>query len=77
MFLIFPNLAGIEYTKTFATRSKGYPRIFEVAYGGGIILLQKYDSPSKNRIIKAVIRKGQKIIIPSGYTCVIINSRQN
>ena len=77
MYLIFPNLAGIEYTKTFATRSKRYPRILEIAYGGGIVLLQRYDSPSKNRIIKLQVRKGQKIIIPSGYTCAIINSRQN
>lgn len=76
MYLIFPNLAGIEYTKTFATRSLKRPRIFEIVYGGGIILLQKYDSPIKNRIIKIQIKKGQKIIVPSGYTCTIVNSRQ-
>ncbi|HRX44013.1 MAG TPA: glucose-6-phosphate isomerase family protein [Candidatus Dojkabacteria bacterium] len=77
MYLIFPNLAGIEYTKTFATRSKNYPRILEIAYGGGIILLQRYDSPKSNRVIKLPVKKGQKIIIPQGYTCAIINSRQN
>ena len=77
MYLIFPNLAGIEYAKTFATRCKSYPRILEITYGGGIVLLQKYDSPVNNRIIKIIIKKGQKLIIPQGYTCTIINSRQN
>ncbi|MFA5623037.1 MAG: glucose-6-phosphate isomerase family protein [Candidatus Dojkabacteria bacterium] len=76
IYLVFPNLAGIEYTKTFATRSLRRPRILEVIYGGGTVLLQKYDSPIKNRIIKSQIKKGQKIIVPQGYTCSIINSRQ-
>lgn len=77
MYLIFPNLAGIEYAKTFATRCKRYPRIFEITYGGGVVLLQKYESPINNRVIKILIKKGDKLIIPSGYTCTIINSRQN
>lgn len=77
IYLIYPNLAGIEYTKTFATRSKSYPRILEIAYGGGIILLQNYESPLTNRILKMIVKKGQKIIVPSGYTCTIVNSRQN
>lgn len=77
MYLIYPNLAGIEYAKTFATRCKSYPRILEITYGGGIILLQKYTSPIDNRIFKFTVKKGQKIIVPQGYTCVIVNSRQN
>ncbi len=77
MYLIYPNLAGIEYAKTFATKCKRYPRIFEVVYGGGILLLQKYDSPVNNRVFKIIIKKGQKVIIPQGFTCTIINSRQN
>ncbi|MDX9738991.1 MAG: glucose-6-phosphate isomerase family protein [Candidatus Dojkabacteria bacterium] len=76
IYLIFPNLAGIEYTKTFATKCLKRPRILEVIYGGGTVLLQKYDSPIKNRIIKSQIKKGQKIIVPQGYTCSIVNSRQ-
>lgn len=77
MYLIYPNLAGIEFTKTFATRSKRYPRIFEIIYGGGIVLLQNYESPTRNRIIKIIVKKGQKVIVPQGYTCTIINARQN
>jgi oxalate decarboxylase/phosphoglucose isomerase-like protein (cupin superfamily) len=76
IYLIFPNLAGIEYTKTFATKSLRRPRILDIVYGGGTILLQKYESPIKNRIIKVQVKKGQKIIVPSGYTCTIVNSRQ-
>ena len=63
MYLIFPNLAGIEYTKTFATRSKNYPRILEIAYGGGIILLQRYDSPKSNRVIKLPVKKTRKLFL--------------
>ncbi len=77
MYLIYSNLAGIEYAKTFATKCKRYPRIFEVSYGGGIILLQKYESTTNNRVFKILVKKGQKIIVPAGYTCSIINSRQN
>ena len=76
IYLIYPNLAGIEYTKTFATKSLRRPRIFDVLYGGGTVLLQKYESSVKNRIIKIPVKKGQKIIVPSGYTCTIVNSRQ-
>ena len=77
MYPIYPNLAGIEYTKTFATRCKSYPRVLEVTYGGGIILLQKYESPLNHRVFKIIVKKGQKVIVPSGYTCTIVNSRQN
>lgn len=76
IYLIYPNLAGIEYTKTFATKSSKRPRILDIIYGGGIILLQKYESPIKNRIIKIQVKKGQKIIVPAGYTCTIVNSKQ-
>ncbi len=76
IYLIFPNLAGIEYTKTFATKSLRRPRILEIIYGGGTVLLQKYESAIKNRVIKIQVKKGQKIIVPSGYTCTIVNSRQ-
>ncbi len=76
IYLIYPNLAGIEYAKTFATKCLKRPRILEVIYGGGTVLLQKYDSPAKNRVLKSQIKKGQKIIVPPGYTCAIVNSRQ-
>ncbi len=76
IYLIYPNLAGIEYSKTFATKCLKRPRILEVIYGGGTVLLQKYDSPIKNRVIKSQLKKGQKVIVPPGYTCAIVNSRQ-
>jgi hypothetical protein len=77
LYIIYSNLAGIEYGKTLATKSLKYPRILEIEYGGGIILLQKYDSALSNRVIKIQVKKGQKIIIPSGYSCTMINSRQS
>jgi hypothetical protein len=76
-YLVFPNLAGIEYTKTFASKCTKYPRILEVIYGGGTILLQKYNSPIENRVMRLQVKKGQKIIVPPGYSSAIINSRQS
>jgi oxalate decarboxylase/phosphoglucose isomerase-like protein (cupin superfamily) len=77
MYLIYPNLAGIEYTKTFASKCKGYPRIFDIVYGGGLLLLQKYIPPKVTKVYKIPIKKRQKLIIPPGYTSTLINSRQN
>jgi oxalate decarboxylase/phosphoglucose isomerase-like protein (cupin superfamily) len=72
-----PNLAGIEFVKTRATRCAKYPRIFDFAYGGATVLIQKYTSARKNRVIKASVKKKDKIIIPAGYEVVVVNTRQN
>ena len=58
--LIYPNLAGIEYTKTIATKCNRYPRIFDTVYGGGVLLLQKYNSPQENEVLKIPLKKWQK-----------------
>jgi oxalate decarboxylase/phosphoglucose isomerase-like protein (cupin superfamily) len=74
---IEPNLAGIEYVKTKVTRCKNFPRIIEILSGAGIVLLQKYKSPKDNITYKVSCKKGQKIIIPSGFAMVVVNTRQN
>ena len=76
-FVLKPNLAGIEFVKTRATRCRRYPRIIDIIYGGATILLQKYRSPKDNRIIRITAKREQKIIIPAGYSSVIVNTRQN
>ena len=77
LYILKPNLAGIEYVKTKATMNPKYPKILEVIYGGGTILLQKYNSPRDQRIIKIAAKKTQKFIVPAGYASVIVNSRQS
>jgi hypothetical protein len=72
-----PNLAGIEFVKTRATRCAKYARLIDIVYGGATILLQRYKSPKDNRTIKVVAKREQKIIIPPDYSCAIINTRQN
>lgn len=72
-----PNLAGIEFVKTRATRCSKYARLIDIVYGGATILLQRYRSPRDNRTIKITAKREQKIIIPAGYCCTIINTRQN
>jgi oxalate decarboxylase/phosphoglucose isomerase-like protein (cupin superfamily) len=76
-YTIQPNLAGIEYVKTKASKCEKYPRIIESVYGGGVVLMQKYNSGDDNRVIKRILKKGDKAIIPSGYAYTIINTRQN
>jgi oxalate decarboxylase/phosphoglucose isomerase-like protein (cupin superfamily) len=76
LFFIQPNLAGIEYVKTKATRCHNYPRIIEVVYGGGTALIQHYKSAVNNRVIRIQLKKGTKFIIPQGYSACFINNRQ-
>ena len=76
-YTIQANLAGIEYVKTLATKSERYPRLIEVVYGGGIVLMQKYSSATDHRIIKKLLIKGDKAIIPAGFSYTMINTRQN
>ena len=72
-----PNLAGIEFVKTRATRCNKYARLIDIVYGGATILLQRYRTPKDNRIIKINTKREQKVIIPPGYCYVIVNTRQN
>ncbi len=76
-YTLQPNLAGIEYVKTRATKSSKYPRIFDFVYGGATVLLQKYSGVRKNRVIKINVKKKDKIIVPAGYDIVVVNTRQN
>jgi len=76
-YILPPNLAGIEFVKTRATKCAKYPRIFDFAYGGATVLIQKYTSPRKNRVIKASVKKKDKLIIPPDYEVVVVNTRQN
>lgn len=76
LYLMKPNLAGIEYVKSKATKCSKYPRLFEIVYGGGTLLLQKYISAKENKIFKIHIKKGTKLIVPPGYSICLINTRQ-
>jgi len=77
IYIMKPNLAGIEYVKTRATRCAKYPRIFEVLLGSTTILIQRYKSPKDNRVVKVQAKKGNKIIVPAGYDFVATNPRQS
>lgn len=76
-YVLKPNLAGIEFVKTRATKCLKYARLIDIVYGGATILLQKYKTPKDNRIIRISAKREQKVIIPAGYSAVIVNTRQN
>lgn len=76
-YTLKPNLAGIEFVKTRATKCNRYPRIFDFVYGGATVLLQNYVNPKNNRTIKIAVKREQKIIVPAGFSVVVANTRQN
>jgi oxalate decarboxylase/phosphoglucose isomerase-like protein (cupin superfamily) len=76
-YVIPPNLLGIEYIKTKAVLSPTYSKIIEVHHGGGAIMLQKIIDGSVVDVIYSTIKKNQKIVVPAGYSMVLINNRQN
>ncbi len=41
-YVIMPNLAGIEFVKTRANMVESYPRLIEVVYGGGVLMMQDF-----------------------------------
>ena len=76
LYLMKPNLAGIEFTKSKATKCNRYPRLFEIIYGGGSVLLQNYKNPLDNTVYKIQVKKGSKFIIPPGFCICLVNTRQ-
>lgn len=76
VLVIPPNLAGIEYVKTKATKVSHYNRVFEVTYGGGLLLIQNYEIDPEGDIVTTNLKKGQKIIVPAGYAVSFVNTRQ-
>jgi len=93
-----PNLAGIEFIKTFGhyndinkKNHEGMAEIIEIAYGSGIVILQKakikkeyeanmkiedlYDFTDLTEVHIVKIAKGDKLVIPPGYAYTIINTR--
>jgi oxalate decarboxylase/phosphoglucose isomerase-like protein (cupin superfamily) len=74
-YVVPPNLAGIEYIKTKASRMPNYPRLLEVAYGNAVVLMQNFHEEEDGDIIVASMKKNQKIVVPAGYTISIINPR--
>lgn len=93
---MLPNLAGIEYIKTYghyndisSKSPSGAMEIIEVAYGSGVIILQKptvknpkgktieeiynFAEIEEMYIIKVV--KGDKLVVPPGFAYVVINTK--
>lgn len=76
LYYIPPNLAGIEYIKTRATRSPNRNKIYEVWYGGGSMILQNYVGETEDVIITK-IRRDQKIVVPKDYAICFVNTRHS
>ncbi len=76
IYLMKPNLAGIEFVKSKATKCSSYPRLFEIVYGGGNVLLQKCVGTDKNKVYRLQVKKDSKFIVPPDYAVCLVNTRQ-
>ena len=73
---ISPGLIGKEFVKTIGHYHKDLsPEIYEVLFGEAIFLFQKINSGGKaDKVYLIEVGVGQKVIVPSGYGHVTINS---
>ncbi|MBN2100410.1 hypothetical protein JW710_00740 [Candidatus Dojkabacteria bacterium] len=80
MYVIPPNLAGIEYVKTLGTSAGKYPLLLEVVHGYLTLLLQtSNEEPGSIPQVKTTtirLKKGEKLVIPPNHDFVFVNSRQ-
>lgn len=77
LYIVMPNLAGIEFVKTKANISVELPRLIEIVHGGGTAVLQKFTNSVEGDIIVSSLKKGQKIIIPPDYDFSISNTKSS
>lgn len=77
IYVIPSNFAGIEFVKTRATRLPNHPKIMEVIYGNGAVLMQKFESDDSSDIIYSRIKREQKFIVPAGYDITLVNTRNS
>ena len=76
LILIPSNVAGIEYVKTKATECSTHNKVVEIISGGGMVLIQNFSSSNdKSTVLLLKVKTTEKIIIPAGYSYVLINNR--
>lgn len=73
-YVIFPNLAGIEYPKTKAYVSKSNS-LYEVIFGGGVVLLQDFVSTTNGKVYIGNLKKGMKFSVPANIEFSISNTK--
>ncbi len=80
LYVIPANLAGIEYVKTKGLNAGDFPVLVDVANGFLSLLLQKTIQQEGNlpitRSVIVKLKRGEKYVVPPGWTFVMINSRQ-
>lgn len=80
MYVIPPNLAGIEYVKTKGMRTASYPILIEVVHGYLTLILQidREDEDgypiTRSSVIK--MKRGEKYVIPPDSGFVFVNTRR-
>ncbi len=67
-YLVYGGVAGIEYLKTHVYNTGKFSRALEILTGRGLLMIQHGD---KNLNIR--IRQGDKVLLPSKTTFIIVN----
>ncbi len=68
------GVLGVEYFKTKASRTNGFPKLLEVVYGSATLLLFRMTKKESTFIVSK-LSKGKKAIIPPEYSMTILNAR--
>lgn len=71
-YLIEGGVAGIEFLKTHAYRLSNYPKVLEVSYGSGVVIML-LDDGETSLIVR--VKAGNKVIVPAGAAVVFINTK--
>lgn len=70
-----PEVIGIEYMKTKATKCSKYNKIIEIINGSGLLIIQKFVDVNNQETLILNVKSTNKIIIPAGYTYSLINNK--
>jgi len=76
LYSIPAGLTGVEYYKTRASKTNGYPKILETLYGTATLLLFQHTR-NGDVLIVTKVTKGKKVVIPPQYSLTIINTRNS
>lgn len=80
LYIIPPNLAGIEYVKTKGISAGNFPVLIDVAYGFALVVIQSKFPEGPDGKIKCSsikLKKGEKFVVPPAHNFALVNSRQS
>lgn len=74
--VVYPDIVGIEYSKTKTIKSCGSARIIECVQGTGILIKQPDTSSIHDTVVPHLINMnvGKKVVVPEGWCYTLVNA---